>query len=87
MNISISLHVNNSLHAEYFSRPLLTSVDFKSKLTFSFFFRNTIRVSNGLYPDQNRRSVGTKLGPNYLQMLSADKERVGNLGNNEYNSG
>ena len=29
------------------------------------------------------RSVGTQLGPNYLQMLSADKERVGNLGNNE----
>ena len=41
-------------------------------------------MSNGLYPDQNRRSVGTELGPNYLQMLSADKERVGNLGNNEY---
>ena len=50
-------------------------------------FRNTRRVSNGLYPDQNRRSVGTELGPNYLQMLSADKERVGNLGNNEYKSG
>ena len=50
-------------------------------------FSNTIRVSNGLYPDQNRRSVGTELGPNYLQMLSADKERVGYLGNNEYKSG
>ena len=25
-------------------------------------------------------SVGTELGPNYLQMLSADKERVGSLG-------
>ena len=36
---------------------------------------NTIRVSNGLYPDQNICSVGTELGP-------ADKERVGNLGNN-----
>ena len=48
---------------------------------------NTIRVSNGLYPDQNRRSVGTELGPNYLQMLSADKEIVGNLGNTEYKSG
>ena len=33
------------------------------------------------------RSVGTELGPNYLQMLSADKERVGNLENNEYKSG
>ena len=44
-------------------------------------------MSNGLYPDQNRRSVGTELGPNYLHMLSTDKERVGNLRNNEYKSG
>ena len=50
-------------------------------------YRNTITVSNGLYPDQNLRSVGTKLGPNYLQMLSADKERAGNLVNSEYKSG
>ena len=48
---------------------------------------NIMTVSNGLYPDQNLRSVGTELGPNYLQMLSADNERVGNLGNNEYKSG
>ena len=68
----------NSLHAKYFSRPLLSSADFFTKLTFSIVFRNTSRVSNGLYPDQNRRSDGTELGPNYLQMLSADKERVGN---------
>ena len=26
------------------------------------------------------RSVGTELGPNYLQMLYADKESVGSLG-------
>ena len=38
-------------------------------------------MSNRLYPDQNRRSVSTELGPNYLQMVSADKERVENLGN------
>ena len=44
-------------------------------------------MSNGLYSDQNRLSLGTELGPNYFQMLSADKERVGNLGNNEYKSG
>ena len=43
-------------------------------------------MSNGLYPDQNRHSVGTELGTKYLQMLSADKERVGNLVNNEYKS-
>ena len=41
----------------------------------------------GLYPDQDRRLVDTELGPNYLQMLSADKKRVGNLGNNEYKGG
>ena len=33
-------------------------------------FRNTIRVSNGLDPDQDRHSVGPDLGPNCLQRLS-----------------
>ena len=40
-----------------------------------FFFkiiRNTIRVSNSLDPDQDRRSVGFDLGPNCLQSLSAE---------------
>ena len=36
-----------------------------------------------MYPDQNRSSVGTELGPNYLQIIAADNERVGNLGNND----
>ena len=44
-------------------------------------------MSIGLYPDQNRRSVGIEPGPDYLQMLSADRGRVGHLGNNEYKSG
>ena len=44
---------------------------------------STIRVSNCLYPDRNRRSVGTRQGPNYLQILSADTERVDDLGKNE----
>ena len=35
-------------------------------------FRNTIRVSNGLDPDQDRHSVGPDLGPNCLQRKSAD---------------
>ena len=26
-------------------------------------------MSNGLYPDQNRRSVGTELGPNYFTAI------------------
>ena len=39
---------------------------------------NTFRVSNGLDPDQFRQSGGPHLGPNCLQMLSADasKERI-----------
>ena len=44
-----------------------------SKLTFhQNYFRNTIRVSNSLDPDQVRRSVGPDLGPNGLRILSAD---------------
>ena len=44
------------------------------KLTFSKgkSFRNTIRVSNSLDPDQARRFVRPDLGPNCLQRLSAD---------------
>ena len=30
-------------------------------------------MSNSLDPDQARHFVGPELGPNYLQMLSADK--------------
>ena len=48
---------------------------FKKKI-----FRNTIRVSNALDPDQDRHFVGPDLGPNCLQRLtikvSASKERV-----------
>ena len=36
------------------------------------YFRITIRVSNGLDPDQDPRSVGPDLGLNCLQRLSAD---------------
>ena len=35
-------------------------------------FRNTIRLSNSLDPDQVRHFVGPDLGQNCLQMLSAD---------------
>ena len=52
---------------------LLSSADFFSKLTFfKHSFRNAIRVSNGLDPDQDQRSVGPDLGPNCLQRSSAD---------------
>ena len=35
-------------------------------------FRNTIRVSKSLDPDQARHFVGPDLGPNFLQILLAD---------------
>ena len=53
----------------------LLSADFFSKLPFSkkISFRNTIRVSNGLDPDQDRQNVGPDLDPNCLKIrLSAD---------------
>ena len=34
----------------------------------------TIKVANGLDPDQDRHSVGPDLGPNYLQKLSANAQ-------------
>ena len=41
------------------------SADFYSKITFlKKYFKNTIRVSNGLGPDQDRHVVGPDLGPN-----------------------
>ena len=35
-------------------------------------FRNTIKMSNSLDPDQDRHFVGPDLGPSCLQRLSAD---------------
>ena len=48
------------------------------KFTFSKnYFRNTIRVSNGLEPDQASCSMSVRpdLGPKYWQRLSADNSR------------
>ena len=51
----------------------LPSADFFFKSTFlKNSFRNTIRVSNSLDPDQVPCFVGPDLGPNCLQRLSAD---------------
>ena len=60
---------------------LLSSADILQNLFFFFFFfsknyfRITIRVSNGLDPDQDICSVGPDLGPNCLQTLSADDKK------------
>ena len=70
----------NALHAGSFFMLFLSSAVFFSKSTFSKnSFKNTIRVSNRLDPDQNQCSVGPDLGSNCLQRSSADdkiKERV-----------
>ena len=50
----------------------------KNEICFKISVRNTTRVSNGLDPDQDRRSVGPDQGPNCLQMLSADDKSLKN---------
>ena len=45
---------------------------FKKKMLSKNSFRNTIRVSNSLDPDQDRRFVHPDLGLKCLQSLSAD---------------
>ena len=51
----------------------LSSVDFfKDQLFLKKSFRNTIRVSNSLHPDQARHFVEPDLDPNCFQKLSAE---------------
>ena len=51
-----------------------------SKLTFSKkSFRNSIRVSNSLDPDQARPNVGPDLGTNCMKSLSADDTDAGKV--------
>ena len=52
---------------------LLSSADFfKINIFKKNSSSNNIRLSNGLDPDQERRSVGPDLGPNCLQRFTAD---------------
>ena len=63
------------LKKAYFSFFIfLSSADifFQSHLFIKNSFRNTIRVSSSLNPDQARYFVKPDLGPNCLQRLSAD---------------
>ena len=48
---------------------------FSKIIIFKKLFRNIIRESNSLDPDQEWHSVGPNLGPNLLQRLSADGTR------------
>ena len=68
--ICITICLLSNFHA------FLTSADFFSKSIFSKnSFRNIIRVSNSLDPDQAQLYVGPDLGPNCLQRLSVDDTR------------
>ena len=66
-----------TLHPWDFFPAFLSSADFFQNHFFFFFksFRNTIRVSKSLDPDQAWHFVGPDLGPNCLQKLSADDTR------------
>ena len=56
-------------------RFFLSSADYFQNHLLKRSFSNTVRVSNCLDPDQDRRSVGPDLCPNCLQMLSIDDKR------------
>ena len=65
----------SSLHAGHFFMLLLSSADFFSKWVFSENnFKNTIRVSNGLDPDQDPHSVCK--GYQQTTKVSAGKGRI-----------
>ena len=53
-------------------RTLPSAYFFKNQLFQKYSFRNTIRVSNSLDPDQTRHFVVPDLDPNCLQKLSAN---------------
>ena len=51
---------------------LLSSADFFSKINFWSIFQEHYQSVKRLYPDQDRRSIGTDLETNCLQRLSSD---------------
>ena len=68
----------NFLHAGEFCMLYGCLLIFFSQINFSFsiyHFRNTIRMSNSLDPDQYQFFFGPDLDPNCLQMLSRDNTR------------
>ena len=54
---------------------LSSAIFFKNLLFLKNSFRNTIRVSNSLDPDQAQHFAGPDLGPNCFQRLSTDDAR------------
>ena len=60
------------MHAGYIFMCFVFADFFFDVIFFENSFRNTIKVSNRLDPDQAQHFVGPDLGRNYLQRLSAD---------------
>ena len=69
-NCHALVYLINFLHTGYFFHAFIVMTFFS--FFFSKTFRNTVRVSNGLYPEHDRLSVGHAVDPNCLQRLSAD---------------
>ena len=70
-----------------FCHLLITFSNSMDPIFFKFsktYFRNTIRVSNNLDPDQDRGSVGPYLYLNHLQRLSADDKENFDLWHKQY---
>ena len=65
-----------SLHVELFCMRFYQLAFFQNNFS-TVSFRNTIRVSNSLDPDQDRQNVGPDLGPNCLQRFSISANNTG----------
>ena len=78
-NLPPKLGSFNSLHFHcwvIFHVFFLSSADLFLIFLFKKSFRNSIRVSNSLDPDQDALSVHPDLGPNCLHMLSVEDKKV-----------
>ena len=83
VNIIINLHII------YINSCMLSSCCLLTFFKINFFsknsFRNTIRMSNSLDPDQDCHYVSPDLGPSCLQRISADKKNYREQGNSSIN--
>ena len=71
------INLRNTGNTNIFYDKIMSSADIFQIYIFSKnSFRNTIRVSNSLDPDQARQNVGPDMGPNCLQKLSADDNKI-----------
>ena len=65
-------NINYASQVIFFDFFCRLHIFFQNRFFSKHSFRNTIRVSNSLYPDQAQLSVQPVLGPNFLQRSAAD---------------